>query len=107
MDSLKRDLRQEALRLRAEAARLDAGQLAQVNFSKTSLKRKRDPEWCRYCEKSVTNHREMFCWNNPKNPKRSDRRFKPRYEGTREEIPHGEDGEKRDPSRGMRDQIQN
>jgi hypothetical protein len=56
MKIIKKNLRQEALRLKDEQAQQQQGRLA-VNFTrKDSRRRKREKVWCNHCSRFVTAH---------------------------------------------------
>ena len=68
MDIIKKDLRQEALRLKAEQAQQLQGPLA-INLTREdSRRRKREKVWCEHCSRFVTTHTPQSCWNKPGNP---------------------------------------
>jgi len=65
MEIIKKDLRQKALRLKAEQAQQPQGHLA-VNLTREdSRRRKREKVWCEHCSRFVTTHTPQSCWNKP------------------------------------------
>jgi len=68
MQIVKKDLRQESLRLKAEQAQQPQGYLAVNSTSEDSRRRKREKVWCEHCSISVTTRNPQSCYNKPKNP---------------------------------------
>jgi hypothetical protein len=68
MEIIKKDLRGEALRLKAEQAQQPQGHVA-VNLTREDSRRgKREKVWCELCSRFVTTHTPQSCWNKPGNP---------------------------------------
>jgi len=68
MKIVKKNLRQEALRLKADQAQQPRGHLT-VNLPREdSRRRKREKVWCEHCSRFVTTHTPQTCWNKPGNP---------------------------------------
>jgi len=68
MEIVKKDLRQEALRLKAEQDQQTQGHLA-VNVTREDSRRgKRGKVWCEHCLRFVTTRNPQSCWNKHGNP---------------------------------------
>jgi len=68
MGIIKKDLREEASRLKAEQAQQPQGHLA-VNLTREDRRRrKKEKVWCEHCSRFVRTHTPQSCWNKPGNP---------------------------------------
>jgi hypothetical protein len=78
MEIIKKDLRQEVLRLKAQQAEQPQGHVA-VNLTREdSRRRKRGKIWRDHCSRFVTTHTPQTCWNKPGN--HDPRRHRPRFD---------------------------
>jgi len=68
MQIVKKDLRQESLRLKAEQAQQPQGHLVVNLTSEDIRRRKREKVWCEHYSRFVRTHTPQNSWNKPKNP---------------------------------------